>query len=523
MTDIVIKSKPERPIVVETEGPGQAVTVTERLGRPGQGVPAGGAVGEFLRKSGTGDYSTEWAPVTATADWSTITGKPTFATVATTGAYSDLTGLPTLFSGAWADLTGKPATFPPEAHTHSDATTSVAGFMSTADKTKLDGIAAGANNYVHPNHTGDVTSTGDGATTIAAGAVSLSKMADLATSTFLGRASGGTGSPEALSVATAKALLSLSGTNTGDQTITLTGDVTGSGTGSFAATIGAGTVTLAKMANMATASLIYRKTAGTGAPEVQTLATLKTDLGLTGTNSGDQTITLTGDVTGSGTGSFAATIGAGTVTLSKMANLATSTILGRVTAGSGAPEALTGTQATGLLDVFTSGAKGLAPASGGGTTNFLRADGTWAAPSGGGGVSDGDKGDIVVSGGGTAWAIDSAVWTGARTIAGNWTFGDGTAATDLFINGAAATARSLWLRTAGSNRWRFYANTTAESGGNAGSNFAITSYDDSGTLIGNVLSVSRSTRVVDFSQTPTVGGVPIGGSGGAPQALAWVI
>jgi hypothetical protein len=80
----------------------------------------------------------------------------------------------------------------------------------------------------------------------------------------------------------------LSGTNTGDQTITLTGDVTGSGTGSFAATIGAGKVTLAMLANMATASVFYRKTAGTGSPEVQTLATLKTDLGLTGTNSGDQ-------------------------------------------------------------------------------------------------------------------------------------------------------------------------------------------------------------------------------------------
>lgn len=68
------------------------------------------------------------------------------------------------------------------------------------------------------------------------------------------------------------------------------------------------TVTLAMMANMATSSLIYRKTAGSGAPEVNTLATLKTDLGLTGTNSGDQTITLTGGVTGSGTGSFAATV-----------------------------------------------------------------------------------------------------------------------------------------------------------------------------------------------------------------------
>ena len=83
---------------------------------------------------------------------------------------------------------------------------------------------------------------------------------------------------------------SISGSNTGDQTITLTTDVTGSGTGSFVTTIANSAVTLAKMADMATASLIYRKTAGTGAPEVNTLATLKTDLGLSNTNSGDQVI-----------------------------------------------------------------------------------------------------------------------------------------------------------------------------------------------------------------------------------------
>lgn len=53
-------------------------------------------------------------------------------------------------------------------------------------------------------------------------------------------------------------------------------------------TIDNGAVTLAKQADMATSSVVYRKTAGTGAPEVQSLATLKTDLGLTGTNSGDQ-------------------------------------------------------------------------------------------------------------------------------------------------------------------------------------------------------------------------------------------
>lgn len=42
---------------------------------------------------------------------------------------------------------------------------------TAAEKTKLAGIAAGANNYAHPNHTGDVTSTGDGVTAIAAGVI----------------------------------------------------------------------------------------------------------------------------------------------------------------------------------------------------------------------------------------------------------------------------------------------------------------------------------------------------------------
>jgi hypothetical protein len=42
-------------------------------------------------------------------------------------------------------------------------------------------------------------------------------------------------------------------------------------------------------------------------------------------------------------------------------------------------------QGLSALPAFTDAAKGLAPASGGGTSNFLRADGTWAAPPGGGG------------------------------------------------------------------------------------------------------------------------------------------
>ncbi len=145
----------------------------------------------------------------------------------------------------------------------------------------------------------------------------------------------------ALTVTGALTASNLSGTNTGDQTITLTGNVTGSGTGSFATTIAAGVVTLAMQANMATGSLVYRKTGGAGVPEIQTLAVLKTDLGLTGTNSGDQTITLTGNVTGSGTGSFATTIAAGVVTLAMQANMATCSFVYRKTGGAGAPEVQT--------------------------------------------------------------------------------------------------------------------------------------------------------------------------------------
>ena len=93
---------------------------------------------------------------------------------------------------------------------------------------------------------------------------------------------------------------------------------------------------------------------------------------------------LTGDVTaGPGSGSQVATIANNAVTNAKAADVPTATIKGRVTAATGDPEDLTSAQATTLINVFTSVLKGLAPASGGGTTNFLRADGTWAAPSSG--------------------------------------------------------------------------------------------------------------------------------------------
>ncbi len=86
----------------------------------------------------------------------------------------------------------------------------------------------------------------------------------------------------------------------------------------------------------------------------ETAATIKTKLGITtlsGSNTGDQTITLTGDVTGSGTGSFAATIGTGTVTFAKMANLAANSFIGNNTGSAATPTALTAAQAKTILAI----------------------------------------------------------------------------------------------------------------------------------------------------------------------------
>lgn len=56
-----------------------------------------------------------------------LTGKP----VLFSGNYTDLTGKPTLFDGAYASLTGKPTSFPPSAHTH--IVSDVTGLQSALD------------------------------------------------------------------------------------------------------------------------------------------------------------------------------------------------------------------------------------------------------------------------------------------------------------------------------------------------------------------------------------------------------
>ena len=81
--------------------------------------------------------------------------------------------------------------------------------LTAAEVRAILNVADGANNYVHPNHTGDVTSVADGAQTIANNAVTLAKMADMATASLIGRNTAGSGDPEIISMTTLKSMLGL--------------------------------------------------------------------------------------------------------------------------------------------------------------------------------------------------------------------------------------------------------------------------------------------------------------------------
>ncbi len=101
---------------------------------------------------------------------------------------------------------------------------------------------------------------------------------------------------------------------------------------------------------------------------------------------------LTGDVTATGPGAAVATIAVGAVTLAKMADIATNTVIGRSTAGTGSPEALTsitpasaafsGTAGLGFMSLLTQSSVPAAPATGfalyadsAGKLSWRRADG----------------------------------------------------------------------------------------------------------------------------------------------------
>lgn len=234
-----------------------------------------------LPGSGSGGGSSAWGGITGnivdqTDLISLFNGKQPFSTIlsATTASYTTTEQSKLAGIAAGATANSPDASLLDRAnHTGSQAISTVTGLSialaglqplatvltnttasyTTAEQTKLAGIAAGATAnsadatlLARANHTGtqpSTTITGLGplatASSVAAAQISDASTAGRAMVTAADAAAQAVLLNTAIAPAWANVTgkPTISGSNTGDQTITLTGDVTGSGTGSFAATL----------------------------------------------------------------------------------------------------------------------------------------------------------------------------------------------------------------------------------------------------------------------------------------------
>lgn len=218
-------------------------------------------------------------------------------------------------------------------------------------------------------------------------------------------------------------------------------------------------------------------------------------------------------------------------------SMATARFLGRTTAGAGTFEELTGTQATALLDNFTSTLKGLVPLSGGGIVNYLRADGAWGKidvtvsisgivpiANGGTGTSTGISaatqtaldGKVAKAGDTMTGAlhisdttVSTSPTTGALTVAGGLGLGGALFASGNLSIGKATPALVLSGSEANGKQVSVYENAGVFSIDYA-ANFNLAQWDMTTgkmTVTTGPLAVSNSTA----STSPTTGAVTIAG------------
>ncbi len=196
---------------------------------------------------------------------------------------------------------------------------------------------------------------------------------------------------------------------------------------------------------------IVKSTNGTGALTTATASdfpalnqnTTGTASNITGVLNAASHPALTGDVT-TPSGSVATTISNSAVTNAKMATMPSNTFKANNTGATAAPTDITATQATAMLNTFTSATKGLVPQSGGGTTTFLRADGTFAAPAG---SATGSVTSVSVT---TANGVSGTVTNNTTTPAISLTLGDITP-TSVKTSGDIISGGSVWVDRAAAN------------------------------------------------------------------------
>lgn len=92
----------------------------------------------------------------------------------------------------------------------------------------------------------------------------------------------------------------------------------------------------------------------------------------------------------------------------------------------------------------------------------------------------------------------------------------------LNIDAAAGTSRYLRALSNGVLRWQFGAHTGAETGSNAGSDFVLQRYDDSGNYLDTPVVFNRQTGRASFAIAPSVPTVSNGDNTNASASTQWV-